>query len=327
MSTQPQPIHRVSITSPARLHLGFFDLNGSLGRKFGSLGIALAQPVTQLVMHKSHALNIEGPEFERVAHIFNNLTTALNCLPTHNAHILMRQVIPAHAGLGSGTQLALAVGMAYSHLYHLNLSPNQIAQYTSRGARSGIGIGTFLHGGVVVDAGRGTNTLIPPIIARAEFPEQWRIILILEASHQGVHGEEELVAFKTLAPVSSQISEKLCRHVLMQALPALAEQDIVSFGQAVAELQHATGDYFAPAQGGGRYASNHVTEVLSWLEGQGVCCLGQSSWGPTGFAIVENEALANQLIVNLNQQFSDKPALSFVLTAGCNMGATIALND
>jgi beta-RFAP synthase len=309
------------------LHLGFFDLNGELGRKFGSLGIALANPVTKLVMRKCSELNIEGPEFERVELIFKNLTTALGCLPTQKAHIVMQQVIPAHAGLGSGTQLALAVGMAYSHLYDLNLTPSQIAQYTTRGARSGIGIGTFLHGGVVVDAGRGAHTVVPPIIARATFPQHWRIILILEASHQGVHGEEEVAAFKKLAPVSGDVSEKLCRHVLMQALPALAEQDIASFGQAVAELQHATGDYFAPAQGGGRYASKNVTEVLSWLVEQGVCCLGQSSWGPTGFAIIESETLASQLMKSLYQQFSNKPELSFVLTAGSREGASIAFND
>ena len=32
---------KILITSPARLHLGFMDLNGSLGRKFGSVGLAI----------------------------------------------------------------------------------------------------------------------------------------------------------------------------------------------------------------------------------------------------------------------------------------------
>jgi beta-RFAP synthase len=326
MSTQALSTQQITITSPARLHLGFFDLNGELGRKFGSLGIALAQPVTQLAMTKNDQLKVDGLECKRVEYIVKKLTEVVGCSPKNNVHVRMQQVIPAHAGLGSGTQLALTVGMAYSQLYSLDLTPSQIAQYTARGARSGIGIGTYLHGGVVIDGGRGLDTVVPPMIARADFPEEWRIILILEDCHQGVHGEEEVAAFKNLAPVPAQVSEKICRHVLMQALPALAEHNIVDFGRAVAELQHATGDYFAPAQGGGRYASKNVTQVLTWLENQGVYCLGQSSWGPTGFAIVENETLANELLLRLNQQFANQPLLSFKLTKGCNHGAKVELS-
>ena len=31
----------VMVEAPARLHLGFMDLNGATGRRFGSLGLAL----------------------------------------------------------------------------------------------------------------------------------------------------------------------------------------------------------------------------------------------------------------------------------------------
>ena len=36
-----QTINSIEITSPARLHLGFIDLNGSQGRKFGSVGLTI----------------------------------------------------------------------------------------------------------------------------------------------------------------------------------------------------------------------------------------------------------------------------------------------
>ena len=97
-------------------------------------------------------------------------------------------------------------------------------------------------------------------------------------------GQAEVAAFKSLPQFPSESAEKLCRHVLMQALPALAEADLVSFGQAIKQLQEVSGDYFAPVQGG-RYASAKVASLLAWLESQGVPCVGQSSWGPTGFAI------------------------------------------
>ena len=32
---------RVDVSAPARLHLGFLDLGGGLGRRFGSLGVAI----------------------------------------------------------------------------------------------------------------------------------------------------------------------------------------------------------------------------------------------------------------------------------------------
>ena len=42
----------ISITSPARLHLGFMDLNGSLGRKFGSVGLAIDSIETSVTVSK-----------------------------------------------------------------------------------------------------------------------------------------------------------------------------------------------------------------------------------------------------------------------------------
>ena len=247
------------------------------------------------------------------------------CIRDRGATIHIAQAIPPHAGLGSGTQLALAIGMAYSALYGLNLQPNEIAQLTARGARSGIGVGAFMHGGVIVDGGRGENTLVPPIIARAEFSADWRIILIMDAGHQGLCGEQEVDAFKQLASVPSHVAEKLSRQVLMQALPALAEQDLAGFGAAVQALQIATGDYFAPAQGG-RYASQKVANVLHSLENQGVHCVGQSSWGPTGFAIVASEDEAVERVKALIAQFEGETSLSFVITSGAQCGVMVESN-
>lgn len=313
VSMEKQILTEVTIKSTARLHMGFFDLHGGLGRKFGSIGLALKHPATTISMKKSKVIEVDGMESARANNILRNLQHALGLSAKQSATIQIKEAIPAHAGLGSGTQLALAVGMAYSQLYELNLTPLQIAQITARGARSGIGVGTFLHGGVVVDGGRGANTVIPPIIAQADFPEDWRIILILDASHQGVHGEQEVNAFNHLSPAPKEVAENLCRHVLMQALPALAERDLPKFGEAVRALQMATGDYFAPAQGG-RYASKKVANVLEYLNQIGVPCTGQSSWGPTGFAIVASEVVALAIVVRLEAMFASETALSFVVT-------------
>ena len=322
MSNKRTQMDSVTISTSARLHLGFFDLNGEQGRQFGSLGIALARPATQLKMYKSTEFQAVGEESARAKNVVDCLQQALGLVASQSASIQITQAIPAHSGLGSGTQLALAVGMAYSYLYNLALTPEQVAQMTSRGARSGIGVGTFQYGGVIVDGGRGVNTITPPIIARANFPQDWYIILIMDASHEGLSGEDEVNAFNLLKPVSKEVANKLCRSVLMQALPALAEQNLACFGAAVRDLQIATGDYFAPAQGG-RYASKKVAQVIDWLEKNGVICVGQSSWGPTGFAIVNAKEKAFSLVNTLIAVFAHEVALSYQVTTAQHHGATI----
>ena len=307
---------KVSVTTSARLHMGFFDLNGNLGRRFGSIGVSLQAPMTSLVATPATSISEQGPVSARATKIAEQL---MQSLALHgDVHIQILEAIPEHSGLGSGTQLAVGIGMAISRLYGLSLTVRDIAVLTQRGMRSGVGLGTFLHGGLIVDGGRAENSASPPVIAHADFPEDWPILLIFDHSHQGVHGAQEIAAFKELPDFPAESSAILCRHVLMQALPAIAERDLKSFGQAIQALQALTGDYFAPAQGGARYTSPLVAKVLSALQQNGVDCFGQSSWGPTGFAVFESEAQAEILLQQLKAKFSQEPSLKFVLTKANN---------
>jgi predicted sugar kinase len=64
---------------------------------------------------------------------------------------------------------------------------------TERGARSGIGIATFEQGGLVVDGGRGKQTLTPPVISRMTVPDDWRFILVFDQRGQGQINEYPLL--------------------------------------------------------------------------------------------------------------------------------------
>ncbi|HEY0268804.1 MAG TPA: beta-ribofuranosylaminobenzene 5'-phosphate synthase family protein, partial [Methyloradius sp.] len=214
-----------------RLHMGFFDLNGGLGRKFGSIGVSLSEPATELQAFKAADFSVEGLAGERALNMAKHLAASLGL--KGGVHLNIRQLIPEHAGLGSGTQLALAVGLVMSELYGLDLTIRDIAMMTGRGARSGIGLGTFAAGGVIIDGGRAEKTEIPPVIARAEFPEEWRILLIYDHGLRGVHGAQEVEAFRSLPEFSAESAATLCRYVLMQALPALAEKNLHGFGLAI----------------------------------------------------------------------------------------------
>jgi beta-RFAP synthase len=163
---------------------------------------------------------------------------------------------------------------------------------------------------------------VPPLISRLAFPEDWRVIVVLDPARRGIHGPDEVAAFARLPQFSEQDAAHLCRLVLMQALPAAAESDISSFGSAIRELQMRIGDYFAPAQGGQRFTSPDVAAVLAHLEAHGAHGIGQSSWGPTGFAFAPSQAEAERLL-SLVRAHRNAQGLDIRVSRGLNRGAEI----
>ena len=308
-------MNTVTVTTSARLHMGFFDLKGSTARKFGSLGLSIDSPCTQIVLTKGDEVAMDANCDETIVKIVENTVKFLKMEQKFSLGIL--QSMPQHAGLGSGTQMALAIGAGLNTLFNLNLTVLQIAKLSKRGGRSGIGIAAFEQGGVLVDGGKTSNGL-PEIALRQVFPDNWRMLLIADSAYTGVHGEVELQAFQSLKPAQHSLHTMVFEHMM----PALQRADLLDFGACMADLQAYNGDYFAPIQGG-RYASNDVAKVLLWLQQNAVACVGQSSWGPTGFAIVESEERANIMLKELQQQFSGVNNISFQMVRGKNSGAVL----
>jgi beta-ribofuranosylaminobenzene 5'-phosphate synthase len=299
--------------------MGFLDLNGGLGRRFGSLGLSLDELATTLTAFPAEQVSAEGPQSARVESFARQSLAAMGI--TDGAYIQIHQAIPDHAGLGSGTQLALAVGTALARLYGVDWPVNEMAKEMNRGARSGIGLGLFSQGGFVVDGGRKDEGDPPAVISRIEFPPQWRVILVMDKAYKGLHGEPEKLAFAALPQFPEAHAAHLCRITLMQAMPALVEQDLPGFGAAIRAIQQAVGDHFAPVQGG-RFASHRVASALAWLGQNGGEGIGQSSWGPTGFALTESELQARTLVRAGHQKFGPE-GLEFMVCSGRNRGAEI----
>ncbi|MDD2758822.1 MAG: GHMP kinase [Methylomonas sp.] len=310
---------KVTVIAPARLHMGFIDLSGALGRHFGSIGLGLNDINTQLTLRASDTLSAKGPGAERALKSARHLCSVLQL--SEPVDISIACAIPEHVGLGSGTQMSLALGMALSALYGLDLSVRDIARLTERGARSGIGIGVFEQGGLVVDGGRGLETETPPLLSRMPVPENWRFILAFDSRGQGLHGEQEVSAFKRLPPFPRSEAERLCYLLLMQALPALAEHNLVQFGEVITELQESVGRHFAPVQGG-VFTSSEVAAAMGWLRHQGAVAIGQTSWGPTGFCAIDGPARANELLSELQRRFG-ADHLSFMVASARNLGADV----
>lgn len=311
---------KVTVVAPARLHMGFIDLSGALGRHFGSIGLALNDINTQVTITPSPSLIVNGPCAERATKAARRLCQLLN-LP-EQVQIDLSEAIPEHIGLGSGTQMSLAIGAGLNAFYGLGLSVREIAKLADRGTRSGIGIGVFEQGGLVVDGGRGTDTETPPLLSRMTVPEHWRFILAFDQRGQGLHGEQEVSAFKKLPPFPRSEAERLCYLLLMQALPAIAEQNLALFGDVITQLQDAVGQHFAPVQGG-VFTSPEVAAAMSWLQQQGAVAIGQTSWGPTGFCAFDNPNKALELLADLQRRFSSEH-LSFQVVSARNLAADIS---
>jgi beta-ribofuranosylaminobenzene 5'-phosphate synthase len=311
----------VTVTVPARLHLGFLDLNGELGRRFGSIGLALSGLRTRVTVSSATRTQVTGPESDRARQYLETLREALGLRGAH--HIDIEEAIPSHAGLGSGTQLALALAAALRKLHNQPLDIRGDALRLGRGGRSGIGIGLFDGGGVVIDGGRGPVNAAAPVISRIPFPPAWRIVLVLDPARSGVHGAAESAAMATLAPMPAATAAQICRLVLMQAMPALVEMDLANFAAAISEMQALLGAYFAPVQGGGAFTSPAVAAALDLLQSEGALGRGQSSWGPTGFTFARTREQADKLVAHARKHCR---GLDIRACEALNHGAHIAAN-
>lgn len=298
-SALPAADRDVGVRAPGRLHLGFLDPSGSLGRRFGSLGLVIGGFETRLSLRRSAQPRITSGnadaarEAERAAEHLALLQAATGLATP--LHLHLAEVLPAHAGFGSGTQLALAVGRAFATLHSLNLPTAELAGLLGRGQRSGIGIAGFDEGGLLLDGGPGADGSPAPLLSRIALPPAWRVLLVLERGRSGLSGAPEKQAIEALPPFSQSAAAAACHEVLMRVLPGAASGDFAAFAAGVSRLQQLVGGHFAPAQGGGLFASAAVAAVCNWLAGQTVCATGQSSWGPTGFAVLPSQAAAEAL--------------------------------
>ncbi|HEX3159394.1 MAG TPA: beta-ribofuranosylaminobenzene 5'-phosphate synthase family protein, partial [Gemmatimonadaceae bacterium] len=270
---------RVVVEAPARLHFGMLDLRGSLGRRFGGIGAAVQVPSLLLEASRADQVEAAGPDAERACEFAHRVIAAHRL--TGGVRLRVRRAIPPHAGLGSGTQLALAVARAVAELYALPTDVVTLAAATQRARRSAIGTWTFAAGGFILEGGRHGDTAAPaPILARFPMPSDWRCVIAVPRGEPGMSGAAEAAAFARLPPPSQAEVERVAHLVLMGILPAVAEGDLAAFGAALSEVQRVNGGWFAAAQGG--VFAPGPTEMLVRRMGEwGAAGVGQSSWGPT----------------------------------------------
>lgn len=329
LSPMPHPVAAsVTLHAPGRLHLGFLDPAGTLGRRYGSLGLALEGFETRVSIGAASRNEVSACCASAQAEVAR-AAGFLRLLQRHSGRaealaLALDTVLPAHAGFGSGTQLALAIGRAFAGWHRLDVGTPLLAQWLGRGKRSGIGIAGFEHGGLLLDGGPSTDGTPAPLLARIAMPGAWRVVVVQDPAGHGLSGANETQAIAALPPLPRALAADICHQALMRVLPGAASADFAAFASGVARIQAIMGEHFAPAQHGSAYTSAAVARVIAGTaELEPGAATGQSSWGPTGFAIVESQRSAEALVAALRSAELIAPGLDVRIVAARNHGAAI----
>lgn len=315
---------KVLIKTPARLHLGLIDMNGDLGRMFGGLGVAIDHPNVIVQAESSEKFAVTGQETELATVLAKRFFSTYHVQP--KVHLNIVETIPSHVGLGSGTQLSLAVAVTLARLFDVKASVPELATVMGRARRTCVGTAIFQGGGFVVDGGKNLKhpQMFPPLIYRQPFPSEWRFIVAVPNLKKGLANSEENTAFDKLTKMPREDVAQICRLIMLKLLPAIAENDIESFGDALTKIQILTGNHFAQAQGG-TYHSQEAANCIDFMKKTGVYGVGQSSWGPALYAVVKKEQ-AKQILAKVKAYLHQGVGGQVFIAKANNKGAKITTN-
>jgi beta-ribofuranosylaminobenzene 5'-phosphate synthase len=293
------------IETPSRLHVTLIDLNGKYGRIDGGVGITIREPKlileaekgyesNKIIFTNSHNLNSETLNDYQVK--INNAIIRMNKFLglNENYHFKVREYYPSHSGLGSGTQLSLAVAKLILKINEQDLPAHEIAAIVGRGGTSGIGVASFERGGFIVDGGHKTiskqdflpssasNASPPPILAKYDFPMDWNLILVIPQAERKVSGDHEVNIFQEYCPIPLVEVQKLTHILLMKMMPAVVEGDLDAFGQAVNIIQKVG---FKKIESD--LQNSFTNYLIESLRSAGASGVGLSSFGPTVYAVTD----------------------------------------
>jgi beta-ribofuranosylaminobenzene 5'-phosphate synthase len=289
-------VNEIVVTAPARLHFGMLDPAGLGSRRFGGFGVGIESPrvVVSVRPRPGEELIVTGSQVERATTFARRAWSRLGI--SGGVEVNVREAIPPHMGLGSGTKLGLAIARGLAELAGVTAGPEELAAASGRAARSSVGVWTFAAPGLVIEAGVTDEGSVSPLVARHPMPERWRCVLALPLGVEGLSGDAEQRFFGRLGE-SATAEPSVARLLVTALLPGLLSDDIDEFGLALTEIQREIGSIFASQQGGVFHPS--AAPLVDALQKIGVSAVGQSSWGPTVYGIVDGPQRAADVVERL----------------------------
>ena len=317
---------RVRISAPARLHLGDLD-PFALGRFGYAPVLAITEPRTVIEAEEAEGLEVNGRETDEAR---TYAQRALEAFKLKGAKVTVKATPPRHSGFGSTTQLCLAVGRAVTKAHGLNVPLLELVKALKRTSTGGIY--PFQFGGFVVAGGFPVKTgeqiwvreepLIPPLIFRSHFPEEWRFVLVRPlVAPKSPNKEAEEEAFSALRGLKAPVELIHKGYFILAAklLPALLERNAEAFGKALTELQVTVGRIYQPVQ---EQIFNPASQwFIPILNRSGALGIGQSSWGPTVYAFTDTPEAAQKIAEKIKVETQAKADVTIV--GADNAGARI----
>ena len=310
------------IETGSRLHFGLIDPVGSGGRLYAGAGVMVDAPGIRVTARLAEGADriaaVSGLE-DRLGDFIRQFRESAG----EEAHfdIELSACPEDHLGLGTGTQLGMAVSTACSQLLGIEEDLAATAGRTGRGRRSSIGVHGFEAGGFLIDDGKLEEGKLSPLRHRIELPETWHFILLIAPGHRGLSGRREADCFTRLQPIPEETLARLESLLETGMVPAAQSADWESFSRALHEFGLLAGRPFQEAQGGA-FSTRLAAEAAKYLRDAGIEGVGQSSWGPTLYALMpgrqEAEAAAGELRKNFG--LSEDEVL---VTRPRNRGASI----
>ena len=302
---------KVRITTPCRIHLSLIDENGYTGRVDGGVGLMLDQPNVVLeVSNSADEFAIECHRYYRESvHVINEKASKvfkLFHINNKNFHFNLLRYYPSHVGLGSKTQLSLAIGTAISKLKNMDIPIEEITKMVERGGTSGIGWRGFETGGFILDGGHdygigkekenflpssASGSANPALtISKYDIPENWRFVLVIPNVKPGAYGEEEVDIFKKYTPIPRDEVNEVSHQILMKMLPGILRNDLQCFGEGLKRIQSIGFKKIEIS-----LQKQIVKDLLKLFEKIGVKAYGMSSFGPSILGITDSDEEAEKL--------------------------------
>lgn len=310
----------VEVESPSRLHFGLLSF-GAAGRQFGGVGAMVQRPGLRLRLTPAAAFEAAGPLCSRVAEFARRWARSAALPGPPACRIEVLDAPPQHVGLGTGTQLGLSVAAGLNAACGRGaVSPVELAASVGRGRRSAVGTYGFVHGGFIVERGKNPGETLAPLDFHCDLPERWRFVLVRPTGDTGLSGPDECRVFEQLPPVPPQVTARLVDEIRLHLLPAVFDEAFDAFGESLYRFGRTAGKCFAGRQGG-PFNGPLLTRLVERLRAMGVAGVGQSSWGPTLFALSADEQSAVELKARL-ERCADEP-LEVTIAAPSNTGAQV----
>ena len=176
---------------------------------------------------------------------------------------------------------------------------------------------------MLFEQGKFSDESLSPLAQRVAIPDAWRFVLFWPEDRRGLSGESEREAFGLLPAIAPETTRMLTAIAMKEILPAAEAHDVAAFGDAIYRYGHSAGLCFGKYQLNA-FASGRVAALVDAIRQLGVSGVGQSSWGPTVFAVMPDEERA-QALARRMETGGQFPSISWLIASPANRGAEVGI--